>query len=309
LPRLKLRFLARRSVAGIVTLLVVTMLVFGLSRIQGDPRSLLISEDATRAQWDELGEQLGLDQPVFRQYLLYVTNIVQGDLGESTLQRKPVSEILWSRIPNTVMLGAAAFAFALLIGVPLGVLSAVKRDSFWDHGVRSFAVLGQALPIFWVALLFIYVFAVGLDWVPASRNIGWTSFILPAITLGWFGASGQVRILRSSMLDVLDSEYVRLARAKGASERTIVWKHAFRNALLGPITFAALTLASLLTGSIVVETVFAWPGLGLLAVQAVSNADYPILQGVILLVTLVYVVANFLVDVLYMVIDPRVRIE
>jgi peptide/nickel transport system permease protein len=285
------------------------MLVFGLSRIQGDPRSLLISEDATRAQWDELGEQLGLDQPVFRQYLLYVTNIVQGDLGESTLQRKSVSEILWSRIPNTVMLGAAAFAFALLIGVPLGVLSAVKRDSFWDHGVRSFAVLGQALPIFWVALLFIYVFAVGLDWVPASRNIGWTSFILPAITLGWFGASGQVRILRSSMLDVLDSEYVRLARAKGASERTIVWKHAFRNALLGPITFAALTLASLLTGSIVVETVFAWPGLGLLAVQAVSNADYPILQGVILLVTLVYVVANFLVDVLYMVIDPRVRIE
>ena len=304
-----MRFLARRVIAGIVTLLVVTMLVFGLSRIQGDPRSLLISEDATREQWDELGRQLGLDQPVYRQYLLYVTNLAQGDLGDSTLQRRPVVDILWSRIPNSAMLGAVAFAFAMLVGIPLGVLSAVKRGGFWDHGVRSFAVLGQAMPAFWVGLLLIYVFAVGLNWVPASRNTGWTSFVLPAITLGWFGASGQVRILRSSMLEVLDSEYVRLARAKGASARAVIWRHAFRNALLGPITFAALTLASLITGSIVVETVFAWPGLGLLAVQAVSNSDYPILQGVILFVTLVYVSASLLVDVLYMVIDPRIRIQ
>ncbi len=304
-----MRFLARRVIAGIVTLLVVTMLVFGLSRIQGDPRSLLISEDATREQWDELGRQLGLDQPVYRQYLSYVTNLAQGDLGDSTLQRRPVVDILWSRIPNSAMLGAVAFAFATLVGIPLGVLSAVKRGGFWNHGVRSFAVLGQAMPVFWVGLLLIYIFAVGLSWVPASRNTGWTSFILPAITLGWFGASGQVRILRSSMLEVLDSEYVRLARAKGASARAVIWRHAFRNALVGPITFAALTLASLITGSIVVETVFAWPGLGLLAVQAVSNSDYPILQGVILFVTLVYVSANLLVDVLYMVIDPRIRIQ
>ena len=225
------------------------------------------------------------------------------------MQRRPVAEIIRSRLPNSAMLGAAAFAFAVILGVPLGVLSAANRGGFWDLGVRSFAVLGQALPVFWVALLLIYIFAVGLDWVPASRNTNWASFILPTVTLGWFGASGQVRILRSSMLDVLDSEYVRLARAKGASERAIIWKHAFRNALLAPITFAALTLAGLITGSLVVETVFAWPGLGLLAVQAVSNSDYPILQGVILLVTLVYVIVNFLVDVLYMVVDPRVRIE
>jgi peptide/nickel transport system permease protein len=309
LPKFTARFLARRVIAGIVTLLVVTMLVFGLSRIQGDPRSLLISEDATQAQWDELGERLGLDQPVFTQYLRYLGNLVRGDLGDSTLQRRPVAEILWSRIPNSAILGAAAFAFAILVGVSLGVLSAVNRGGLWDQAVRSFAVLGQALPVFWVALLLIYIFAVGLDWVPASRNTGWRSLILPAITLGWFGASGQVRILRSSMLDVLDSEYVRLARAKGASERAVVWKHAFRNALLGPLTFAALTMAGLITGSIVVETVFAWPGLGLLAVQAVSNSDYPILQGVILLVTLVFVVANCLVDVLYMVVDPRIRIR
>lgn len=303
------RFLARRVIAGLLTLLVVTIVVFGLSRIQGDPRSVLISEDATRAQWDQLGEELGLDQPLFRQYLLYLLNLARGDLGDSTLQRRPVAEIIRSRLPNSAMLGAAAFAFAVILGVPLGVLSAANRGGFWDLGVRSFAVLGQALPVFWVALLLIYIFAVGLDWVPASRNTNWASFILPTVTLGWFGASGQVRILRSSMLDVLDSEYVRLARAKGASERAIIWKHAFRNALLAPITFAALTLAGLITGSLVVETVFAWPGLGLLAVQAVSNSDYPILQGVILLVTLVYVIVNFLVDVLYMVVDPRVRIE
>ncbi len=304
-----MRFLARRFIASIVTLLVVTMLVFGLSRIQGDPRALLISEDATQKQWDALGQELGLDQPVYKQYLLYVTNLVKGDMGDSTLQRKPVAEILWSRIPNTAMLAAAAFAFAILIGVPLGVLSAVKRGGFWDHGVRSFAVLGQAMPVFWVSLLLIYIFAVGLNWLPASRNTGWTSLILPAVALGWFGASGQVRILRSSMLDALDSEYVRLARGKGVSARAVIWKHAFRNALLGPITFAALTLASLITGSIVVETVFSWPGLGLLAVQAVSNSDYPILQGVILLTTFVFVFVNLLVDVLYMAIDPRIRIR
>ena len=304
-----MRFLVRRVIAGIVTLLVVTVLVFGLSRIHGDPRSLLISEDAILEQWDDLGRQLGLDQPAYRQYLMYVTRLVQGDLGESTLQRKPVVDILWSRIPNSALLAGAAFAFAILVGVPLGVLSAVKRGGLWDQGIRSFAVLGQAMPVFWVALLLIYIFAVGLNWLPAYRNTGWTSVILPAITLGWFGASGQVRILRSSMLDVLDSEYVRLARAKGASARAVIWKHAFRNALLGPITFATLTLASLVTGSIVVETVFSWPGLGLLAVQAVSNADYPILQGVILLTTFVFVFASLLVDVLYLAIDPRVRIR
>ena len=176
-----------------VTLLVVTMLVFGLTRIQGDPRSVLISEDATQQQWDDLGKQLGLDRPFYMQYLLYVGNLVKGDLGKSTLQRKPVVDILWSRIPNSAALAATAFAFAMLIGIPLGVLSSVKRGSLWDYGARGFAVLGQAMPVFWVGLLLIFIFSVGLDWLPASRKTGWMSFILPSITLGWFGASGQVR--------------------------------------------------------------------------------------------------------------------
>ena len=292
-----------------VTLLVVTMLVFGLTRIQGDPRSVLISEDASQKQWDDLGKRLGLDRPVYVQYALYVGDLAQGDLGKSTLQRKPVVDILWTRIPNSAALAATSFAFAMLIGIPLGVLSGVKRGTVWDYGARAFSVLGQAMPVFWVGLLLIFIFAVELEWLPAARKTGWTSFILPSITLGWFGASGQVRILRSSMLEVLDSEYVRLARAKGVSARMVIWKHAFRNALLGPITFAAITLAGLITGSIVVETVYSWPGLGSLAVQAVTNSDYPILQGVILLVTLVYVSVNLLVDMLYMIIDPRIRFQ
>jgi peptide/nickel transport system permease protein len=304
-----LRFLVGRIIAGIVTLLVVTMLVFGLSRISGDPRSLLISEDTTIDVWDELGREMGLDQPVYRQYLIYVGNLFRGELGDSTLQRKPVTEILWSRIPNTVRLAFASFLFALLLGIPLGVLSAVKHGRWWDRGIRAFAVLGQALPVFWISLLLIYVFSVGLRWVPVSGNAGWTSIILPTIALGWFGAAGQVRILRSSMLEVLNSEYVRFARAKGLPSRTVIWKHAFRNALIGPITFAALTLAGMVTGSIVVETVFAWPGLGLLAIQAVNNSDYPILQGLILLVTLVYLIVNLMVDILYMIVDPRIRIQ
>jgi len=302
------QFLVKRLIAGFLALLIVTMLVFGLSRIHGDPRTLLISEDATQEQYDELGRHLGLDQPLYRQYLLYLSHLMRADLGNSILQHRPVEEILLSRIPNSVLLATVAFLFATLIGIPLGVFAAVNRGRLWDHGIRSFAVLGQALPVFWVALVLIYIFAVGLSWVPASRNNGWSSVILPAITLGWFGASGQIRILRSSMLEVLDSEYVRLARAKGSTERSVIWKHALRNALVGPITFAGLTLASLITGSIVVETVFSWPGLGLLAVQSVTNSDYPILQGVILLVAIVYIVASLIVDVLYTIIDPRTRI-
>ena len=304
-----MQFLVKRLIAGFLALLIVTMLVFGLSRIHGDPRTLLISEDATQEQYDELGRHLGLDQPLYRQYLLNLSHLIRADLGNSILQHRPVEEILLSRTPNSVFLATVAFLFATLIGIPLGVLAAVNRGRLWDHGIRAFAVLGQALPIFWVALVLIYIFAVGLSWVPASRNNGWSSVILPAITLGWFGASGQIRILRSSMLEVLDSEYVRLARAKGSTERSVIWKHALRNALVGPITFAGLTLASLITGSIVVETVFSWPGLGLLAVQSVTNSDYPILQGVILLVAIVYIVASLIVDVLYTIIDPRIRIQ
>ena len=302
-------FLARRVMTGALTILGVTFLVFGLSRIQGDPRSILISDDASIDQWQEMGEQLGLDQPVYKQYTIYVVNLVQGELGTSTLQKKPVAGILLERGRNSVQLAVTAFSLTILIGVPLGVLSAVKTGGIYDYAIRIFAVLGQALPSYWVGLLLILIFAVGLDWLPAARKSDWTSLVLPALALGWLGVSGQIRIIRSSMLDILDSEYVRLARAKGVTERMIIWKHVLRNAIVSPVTFGSLTFASMLTGSIVVETVFAWPGLGLLSVNALNNSDYPILQGVILIAALVYVLFSFVTDVVYMMIDPRIRIQ
>lgn len=302
-------FISKRVLTAVVTLLVVTMVVFALSRIQGDPRGVLLPEDATRKQYEEFGKELGLDRPVYVQYAIYVSRLARGDLGKSILQRKSVVEILRLRIPNSAQLALSAFAFSLAIGIPLGVLAALKHGTRWDYGARMFAMVGQAMPVFWLALVLIFIFGVALGWVPTSRKGDWTSYILPTVTLGWFAAAGQLRLMRSALLEVLQAEYVRLARAKGVSEGIVIWKHAVRNALIAPLTFAGLTLAGLIAGSIVIETVFAWPGLGSLAFQAVSNSDYPILQGVILLVTFLYVLANLLVDILYVFLDPRIKVS
>jgi peptide/nickel transport system permease protein len=303
-----MRFLARRLFATIITLLVVTLVVFFLSRMGGDPRLVLLSDDATQEQWDSFGEAHGLDKPVVVQYWIYTKKIVRGDLGNSTLQRRPVREILWERIPNSFQLAMTAFAFSLIVGIPLGVLAATRRGGWWDYGVRAAAVFGDSMPAFWVGLMLMFVFAVQLEWVPVARKDGWESFILPTVVLGWGAAAGQIRLLRSSLLEVFGSEYITLARAKGVSERKIVWKHAMRNALIAPITAAGLTLAGVITGAIIVETIFSWPGLGGLAIEAVNNSDYAVLQGVMILITVMYVMANLVVDLLYVMIDPRIRL-
>jgi peptide/nickel transport system permease protein len=194
------------------------------------------------------------------------------------------------------------------VGIPLGVLAATRRGGWWDYGVRAAAVFGDSMPAFWVALMLMFVFAVQLEWVPVARKDGWESFILPTVVLGWGAAAGQIRLLRSSLLEVFGSEYITLARAKGVSERKIIWKHAMRNALIAPITAAGLTLAGVITGAIIVETIFSWPGLGGLAIEAVNNSDYAVLQGVMILITVMYVMANLVVDLLYVMIDPRIRL-
>ena len=309
------RFIIRRVAYMILTMVVATLLVFSLSRVVGDPRLLYVQEGGyglSPEAWDALGVKLHLDKPVAVQYLYWLRDAVQLDLGDSMLDRKPVSEILYDALGPTLQLAFFGWIFATAVGIPLGVLSAVKRGSIWDYLGRGIALLGQTLPVFWVGIMGILIFAVQLRWLPVGTmpdEFSFKHFIMPAITLGWFSAAGYLRLTRSAMLDVMDSEYIKLARAKGVNSTMVLWKHAFRNALLGPITFATLTLASLVTGSIVVETVFSWPGLGLLAVQAVSNSDYPILQGVILLTTFVFVFASLLVDVLYLAIDPRIRIR
>lgn len=281
--------------------------MFALSRATGDPRLLFLDQYSTQEQWDAWGKQMGLDRPLLAQYATWVMDAVRGDFGQSLSQRTNSLSVIAARVPATLQLALGAFTFAMLVGLPLGVLSAVKRGSMVDYLGRAVALFGQALPPFWLGIMLILIFAVKLGWLPTSRHGGVEHFILPSITLGWLAASGILRLVRSSMLEVLDSEYVKLARAKGVGRLSIVWKHAFRNAILAPLTYASLLLASLITGAVVTETVFAWPGLGRLAVQSVYANDFPVITGVVLLFTVVYVGMNFLVDVAYAYFDPRIR--
>ena len=254
-----------------------------------------------------MGEVLGLDKPYYQQYGIFLKGAVRGDFGDSVGEHRPVTEVIIERAPATIILGALAFAMSLLIGVPLGILSAVKRGSFIDTIGKLIALIGQSAPSFWLGIMLMFFFSVKLGWVPPYGKQDWNSIILPAITLGWYYAAANLRLVRSAMLDVLDSEYIKLARAKGVNSRTIILKHAFRNALIPPLTFAGVTLGALVTGSLVVETVFAWPGLGRLAIDALFSFDYPLLQGVVITFTLMYITAAFIVDVLYAYVDPRIR--
>ena len=273
----------------------------------GDPRVLLLDDYSTKDDWDRLGRELGLDKPYYEQYGIFIKDAVKGEFGESIQQGRPAMHIILERLPATMQLGFAAFVLSLIVGIPLGILSAVMRGSLLDQFSRIIALIGQSAPPFWLGIMLMFFFAVQLDWLPPFGREGPKSVILPAITLGWFYAAANLRLIRSAMLDVLDSEYIKLARAKGVSSRSIIMKHAFRNALIPPLTFAGVTLGALVTGSLVTETVFAWPGLGKLAVDSLFGLDYPLLQGVVIIFTLMYVGASFLVDVLYAYIDPRIR--
>ncbi len=307
------RFILRRFFYMLLTMLCASMLVFVLSRLTGDPRLLYAQEGGygiTPEQWEALGKQLGLDKPYPVQYVNWLGRAFKGDLGQSMLDRKPVTRLLAERIGSTAQLALGAWLFATLVGVPLGVLSAVKRGSIWDYFGRSFALLGQTLPVFWIGIMGILIFAVQLGWLPSGtkgEGISIKHFIMPCIALGWFSAAGYMRLTRSAMLDVLDSEYIKLARAKGVGGSMVIWKHAFRNAIIPPLTFSGLILAAFVTGAVVVETVFAWPGLGRMAYTTVTQNDFPVMAGIVLLFTGIFLVVNFLVDVSYAYLDPRIR--
>jgi len=229
------------------------------------------------------------------------------DFGVSAVDKSPVTEIIFQRLPATLQLGLAAFVFSLVLGIPLGILSSVKRYSFWDQVGRVVAILGQSTPPFWLGIMLMFFFAVKLGWVPPSGRLSWHSIFLPAITLGWFSVAANMRLVRSAMLNTLDSEFIKLARAKGVSQTAIVWKHALKNAVIPPLTFMGVTLGALGTGSIIAETVFAWPGLGLLAFDALRQSDYGLLQGIVIVFSVMYLATSLLVDILYAYIDPRIR--
>ena len=301
------RFLLRRLIVTLLSILVVSIIIFVMARVSGDPRTSLVGENASQEQWEAIGRKLGVDKSWPEQYGLFLKDAVQGDLGESISRREPVIDVIVDRLPATLYLGLTAFAFSVIIGVPLGVLSAIKRGTMIDRTAKVIALLGQSVPPFWLGIMCIFFFAVKLGWVPPSGRQGWNSVLLPAFTLGWFFVAANMRLVRSAMLDVLDTEYIKLARAKGLPQWTIIWKHAFRNALIPPLTLAGVTLGSLVTGALVAEFVFAWPGLGQVAIQALRASDYPLMQGVVIIFTLMYMTSALLVDVTYAYIDPRIK--
>ena len=301
------RYLIRRLVLAVVTLFAVSLIIFVLSRAAGDPVSLMLDEYSTQEDIDRLMAKLGTDKPYYQQYFFFLRDALQGDLGDSIHRKRPVTHIIMGSLPWTLYLGLTSFIVSLLVGIPLGILSSVKRGSLIDQVAKVVALVGQAAPPFWLGIMLIIFFAVALRVFPTSGREHWNSIFLPAITLGWYYAAANLRLVRSAMLDVLDSEYIKLARAKGVPYWGIVMRHAFRNALIPPLTFAGVTLGALVTGSLVVETVFAWPGLGKLAIDSLNGLDYPLLQGVVIFFTLLYVLVAFLVDVLYAYIDPRIR--
>lgn len=301
------RYIARRLVAVGVTLIAVSILVFALSRVAGDPRELYLGEFTTQEQWDAWGRQMGLDRPVLVQYMVWLAKAATGDLGISLREQRPVTAIVIEKMPATLELGFTAFALSFVLGLLLGVLAAVKRGTLVDYVGRTFAVLGQATPPFWLGIMLILLFAVQLQWLPSGRRVGPTSIILPAITLGWLAVAANMRLVRSSMLEVLDSEYIKLARAKGVSVRWVIWKHSLRNAMIPPLTQAGLTLAAFIAGAVLTETVFAWPGMGRMAVEAVNQNDFPLLAGAVLTISSLYLLMNLVVDLAYGLIDPRIR--
>ena len=301
------RFLIRRLIAGFVVIVLVSFLVFSMSRLAGDPRLLYTDGYTTADSYEELGRQLGLDKPFVVQYVLWIGGAARGDFGVSLSARTSAINVIRERIPATLELTAGAVVFALITGVPLGVLSAVKRGTVWDYAGRIFALLGQAIPAFWLGIMLVLIFSVQFDLLPTSRRGDWSHYVLPSITLGWVASAGFLRLVRSAMLEILDSEYVKFARAKGVSLHIVIWKHALRNSLIPPLTFAGVLMGAFLTGAVVVETVFGWPGLGSLAVKAVLNNDFPVMTGVVMIFAAIFVVANFLVDILYAYVDPRIR--
>jgi len=303
-----IRFVFSRVLQSLVALAILSVVVFILARATGDPLQLILPMSATPEDYADARRYLGLDRPYVEQYLSFVGRAVTGDFGNSLRARRPVIELIQERLPNSLRLAAFAMGISLAIAFPLGVLAAVKKGTGLDRTAQVIAVLGQSLPTFWVAIVLVEVVAGRLQWLPAGGSTqGFASYILPGFTLGWFVVAGMMRLLRSGMLEVLDSEYVKLARVKGVVEHRVVWVHALKNALIPVVTFAGIYFSILVTTAIVVETVFAWPGLGRLAYEGISSRDFPVIQAVVLTTAAIVALVNLGVDCLYAVIDPRIR--
>jgi peptide/nickel transport system permease protein len=302
------RFVLRRLGYSLLSLFLLSITIFLFVRLTGDPTVLLVEPGASKEDMAMIREQLGLDRPIAVQYLTFVTDMLRGDFGKSFYYRTPVLELYMSRLPSSLMLATAAMIFSLIIGIPSGIIAAVRVGRLPDSLGKMFALLGLSMPQFWVGLLLILFFSVYLGWLPSSGSGTVWHVIMPAFALGWYFAAAHMRITRSSMLDVLGSEYVKLARLKGLPERRVIVKHALKNALIPVLTLAGINLVLMVNVAVVVETVFAWPGIGRLLYEGIAFRDFPVVQATVLLGGSMIVLVNLVVDVLYAVIDPRIRL-
>jgi peptide/nickel transport system permease protein len=301
-------YIIRRLALSLVVLIGVSVLVFGLIHLApGDPARLMLYDTAPEEEVQAMRKTLGLDQPLYLQYWLFLSKALRGDLGRSLYYKEPALRIILEHLPATTELTFAALLVSLVVAVPMGIVSAVRRDTVWDYAGMLLATIGQATPVFWLGLMFILLFSVQWTVLPSSGRGGIENLLMPAVTLGAPLMALVTRLVRSGMLDILGEDYIRTARAKGLPNPVIVYRHALRNMLIPLITVVGLQLGALLGGAVITETIFAWPGVGRLVVTAITARDYPLVQAATLLVSVYFVGINLLLDVLYVYIDPRIR--
>jgi peptide/nickel transport system permease protein len=296
-----------RLLQGGLCIIGASLIIFIASRISGDVTLLLLPPDAKPEQHEIMRRELGLDRPYVVQYLIFAGKALQGDFGRSHRWQMPALRLVLDKLPATIQLAVCALIFSVTIALLFGVFSAVYRGSWFDNFGKIFALLGQAMPGFWVGLMLIFFFAVKLGLLPAFGRGGFKHFILPAITLGWYSVAAQTRMVRSAMLDVLDSDYIHTARAVGVPKKILIWKYALRNAAIPLVTMLGGYFAAMLGGSFIIETIFAWPGVGRMVVEAIFARDYPVIQAGVLFTSFFFVLSNLLVDLTYGLIDPRIR--
>lgn len=302
------QFIVRRTIYSVVTLFILSLTIFTVVRMTGDPVTYLAEPGARAADLQRIRIEWGLDRPLPVQYFAFVKNVVTGQLGNSFNYEMPVSTLYFQRLPNSLELGFAATLVSLLIGIPAGLISAVKVNSAWDNAGKVIALFGLAVPGFWLGLVMILVFSVWLEWLPTSGQGGWKNLIMPAVALGWYFAASLLRLTRSSMLEVMRSEYIKLARLKGLPGWVVIAVHAFKNALIPVLTLAGVNLVIMINAAVIIEVIFAWPGIGRLLYEGIFQRDFPLVQGVVMEAGIMIVVINLLVDVLYAYIDPRIRL-
>jgi peptide/nickel transport system permease protein len=294
---------------ALVCLIAVTIIVFTLTHLSGDPAVLMAPPDASEADIQELRVLMGLTEPLHVQYAIFIGDIIKGRFGTSYKWDKPCIQVWVERFPNTLLLAASAMAFTILIGIPIGILSAVKVGTWFDNIAKIFAFTGQSLPVFWVGLMVMLLFSITLGWLPTSGMGTIWHLLMPAFTLGWYFTAAICRLTRSAMLDVLDRDYIKMARIKGVSDYGVIIRHGFRNALIPVITLGAINFVYMLNGTVITETVFSWPGIGRMVVEAIFARDFPLVQSCVLIGSFLFIFANLAVDVLYAYIDPRIRYQ